>query len=54
MTTPFPQPSPPHVLIVGGGLAGLAAASALVDRGLRLTIVEAGRWADATARSMTP
>ena len=27
-------------MIVGGGLAGLAAASALVDRGLRITILE--------------
>jgi squalene-associated FAD-dependent desaturase len=34
------KPSPPHVVIVGGGLAGLAAASALVDCGLRLTLIE--------------
>ena len=27
-------------MIVGGGLAGLAAASALVDRSLRITVVE--------------
>lgn len=33
-------PPPPHVLIVGGGLAGLATASALVGRRLRLTILE--------------
>lgn len=33
-------PPPPHVLIIGGGLAGLATASALVNRGLRLTILE--------------
>jgi squalene-associated FAD-dependent desaturase len=32
--------SRPHVLIVGGGLAGLATAAALADRGLRLTLVE--------------
>ena len=37
--TPF-QTSSPHIVIVGGGLAGLAAASALVDRGLRITILE--------------
>jgi squalene-associated FAD-dependent desaturase len=35
-----PKPPPPHVVIVGGGLAGLATASALVDRGLRITLFE--------------
>jgi squalene-associated FAD-dependent desaturase len=30
----------PHVLILGGGLAGLAAATALAPRGLRVTLVE--------------
>ncbi len=30
----------PHVAIVGGGLAGLAAAASLVDRGLRVTLFE--------------
>jgi squalene-associated FAD-dependent desaturase len=40
MTTPRPKPPPPHIAIVGGGLAGLAAASALVERGLRITILE--------------
>ncbi len=34
------KPTPPHVVIVGGGLAGLAAASALVGRGLRITLLE--------------
>jgi squalene-associated FAD-dependent desaturase len=34
------KPAPPHVVIVGGGLAGLAAASALVGRGLRITLIE--------------
>ena len=38
--TPVSKPLPPHIVIVGGGLAGLAAASALVDRGLRITILE--------------
>jgi squalene-associated FAD-dependent desaturase len=37
---PIPNPTPPHVVIVGGGLAGLAVASVLVDRGLRITILE--------------
>jgi len=38
--TAFPKPAPPHIVIVGGGLAGLAAASGLVDRGLRITLLE--------------
>src|SRR5262245_30006048 len=38
--TPVPKPSPPHVVIVGGGLAGLAAASGLVHRDLRISILE--------------
>jgi uncharacterized protein with NAD-binding domain and iron-sulfur cluster len=33
-------PPAPHVLIVGGGLAGLAVAASLVNRGLRLTLLE--------------
>jgi squalene-associated FAD-dependent desaturase len=40
MMTPLPKPAPPHIAIVGGGLAGLATASALADRGLRITILE--------------
>jgi squalene-associated FAD-dependent desaturase len=40
MMTPLPKPAPPNIAIVGGGLAGLAAASALADRGLRITILE--------------
>src|SRR5262249_22046018 len=35
-----PKPPPPHIVIVGGGLAGLSAASCLVDRGLRITLLE--------------
>ncbi len=38
--TPIPKPLPPHIVIVGGGLAGLAVASSLVDRGLRITLLE--------------
>ena len=38
--TPIPKPPPPHIVIVGGGLAGLAVASSLVDRGLRITLLE--------------
>jgi squalene-associated FAD-dependent desaturase len=34
------SPPAPSVVIVGGGLAGLAAASALVNRGLRITLLE--------------
>ncbi len=40
--TPPPRkvPDPPHVAIVGGGLAGLAAAAALADRGVRISLFE--------------
>lgn len=34
------RPPAPRVVIVGGGLAGLAAASRLVDRGLEITLLE--------------
>ncbi len=33
-------PPAPRVAIVGGGLAGLAAATSLVDRGVRVTLIE--------------
>lgn len=32
----------PHVIVVGGGVAGLVAARTLADRGLRVTLLEAG------------
>ena len=42
MNSHLPDSSPPHVVIVGGGLAGLAAAVALVKSGLRprITLIE--------------
>lgn len=47
-------PSPKHVLIVGGGIAGAAAATVLAERGVTCTVVEpldylggrAGAWED--------
>lgn len=38
--TARPAPKKPHVVIVGGGLAGLATAVNLVGRGLRITLLE--------------
>lgn len=35
-----PKADVPHVIIVGGGLAGLAAATALAPRGMRITLLE--------------
>lgn len=39
------------VLIIGGGLAGLAAAVALSDRGVRVTVVERAAHLGGRARS---
>jgi squalene-associated FAD-dependent desaturase len=41
----------PHVVVVGAGLAGLAAAAALVDGGCRVTVLEARRRVGGRAAS---
>ena len=33
--------APPPIIIVGGGIAGLAAATILAERGVRVTLLEA-------------
>src|SRR6516165_7659533 len=50
---PAPKPPPPHIVIVGGGLAGLAAASGLADRGLRITLLESRPRLGGRASSFT-
>ena len=40
MNPPRTAPPPPHVAIVGGGLAGLATAVSLVNSGVRITLFE--------------
>ena len=47
------KPPPPHVVIIGGGLAGLATASVLVDRGLRITLLESRPRLGGRASSFT-
>ncbi len=51
--SPAYKPPAPHVVIVGGGLAGLAAAAALVDRGLRITLLESRPRLGGRASSFT-
>ncbi|MYW05197.1 NAD(P)/FAD-dependent oxidoreductase [Streptomyces sp. SID3343] len=38
--TPTPAGTAPHAVVVGGGIAGLAAATALAERGVRVTVLE--------------
>ena len=33
-------PRPPHVTVVGAGIAGLAAATCLAERGVRVTVLD--------------
>src|SRR5438309_10891202 len=49
----MPPGAAPSVLIVGGGLAGLAAATALAPRGLQITILEARNRLGGRASSFT-
>jgi D-amino-acid dehydrogenase len=45
------MPEPPHVVIVGGGVAGLAAAYFLRRRGARVTVLESHRLGHAASSS---
>lgn len=47
----MPLPPPQHVLIIGGGLAGIAAATACRSAGLRVTLLEARRQLGGRATS---
>src|SRR4051812_13309391 len=48
---PLRRMTPRHVHVVGAGLAGLAAALSLVERGVRVTVHEAGPAAGGRCRS---
>lgn len=49
----FPATHAPHVLIIGGGLAGLAAASELAIAGCRITLIESRAKLGGRATSFT-
>jgi hydroxysqualene dehydroxylase len=44
---------PPHVIVVGGGLAGLSAAIDCLDAGLRVTLLESRPWLGGATWSTT-
>jgi hydroxysqualene dehydroxylase len=43
---------PKHVVVIGGGMAGLAAASLLASRGIKITLLEAAEHLGGRARSV--
>ena len=56
MSTGTPRVSDPHspdVVVIGGGFAGLSAATALAARGVRVTVLEARRSAGGRATAFT-
>jgi len=53
MADPESGPMPQHVAIIGAGWAGLAAAVALSNRGMRVTLFEASRNLGGRARRVT-
>ena len=48
------NPEPPRVAVVGGGLAGMAAALACVDGGAQVTLFEARQWLGGATASFEP
>src|SRR3954470_18342832 len=50
----FTPPASGRVVVVGAGLAGLAAATALAGRGFRVTVLESRARAGGRAGSFTP
>ncbi|MBW5480617.1 protoporphyrinogen oxidase [Streptomyces bambusae] len=41
---PGPGHGPGHVVVIGGGISGLAAAHRLIESGARVTLLEASQW----------